>query len=200
MNALRVRLAVPLVTMVGLLAFGCASPPEAEKKAADAAVSAARSAGADKYAAADFTAMSDALKTAESEMSAKKYKEAKASYEKVTPLAEKAAKSAESGKAAMKAEVEKQAGEIEKRWQDLEGKAKAAGKKLKAEQKKAWEAAAKSVTAGLSAAKAAAGNDPAGAKGQLGAVMAAVDKWDAELQTLAAPAKKPEVKKVKKTK
>lgn len=195
MNPLRVRLAVPLVIIVGLLAFGCASPPEAEKKAADAAASAARSAGADKYAAADFSAMSDALKTAESEMSGKKYKEAKASYEKVKSLAEKAAKSAESGKAAMKAEVEKQVGDLEKRWQDLEGKAKAAAKKLKLEQKKAWEAAAKSVSDGLSAVKTAAGNDPAGAKGQLGTVTAALDKWDAELQALAAPAKKPAAKK-----
>ena len=50
MRAVRVRNVAPLVAAMSLLAFACASPPEAEKKAADAAVSAAQSAGAEKYA------------------------------------------------------------------------------------------------------------------------------------------------------
>ena len=198
MNAFR-ALVVPLLAAVSLVAVGCASPPEVEKKAAETAVSAAKSAGADRYAASDYAAMNDALKAAESEMSAKKYTEAKASYEKVKALAEKAAAAAGSGKSAMKVEVEKQVGDLEKRWQALEGKAKATAKKLKAEQKKAWDAGTKSVTEGLQAVKGAVGDDPAGAKDKLSAVTAAMDKWEAELAAMAKPAgkeaKKPEAKK-----
>ncbi len=89
-----VRVVVPLLAAVSLLTFACASPPEAEKKAADAAVSAATAAGAEKYAPSEFSAMTAAVKKAESEMSRKAYKEAKASYEAVKDLAEKATKAA----------------------------------------------------------------------------------------------------------
>ena len=51
MNVLRPRLIRPLLAAASLLVFGCASPPEAEKKAAHDAVSLAKSAGADRYAA-----------------------------------------------------------------------------------------------------------------------------------------------------
>ena len=90
MRAVRVWNVVSLVAAMSLLAFACASPPEAEKKAADAAVSAAQSAGAEKYAPSEFSAMTAAVKKAESEMSTKAYKEAKASYESVKDLADKA--------------------------------------------------------------------------------------------------------------
>jgi len=123
MNVLRVRRVVPLLAAVSLLAYGCASPPEAEQKAAQSAVSAARAAGADKYARSEYGAMDSALKAAESEMGAKKYKEAKEGYEKAKGLAETAAKAAEDGKAAMKAEVEKQVGDLEKRWKAFREKA-----------------------------------------------------------------------------
>src|SRR6266849_8400532 len=108
MKLLNVRVAVPVLAAVSLLTFACASPPEAEKKAADAAVSAATAAGADKYAPSDFSAMTAAVKKAESEMNSKAYKEAKASYEVVKDLAEKAAKAAAAGKVAVTAEAEKQ--------------------------------------------------------------------------------------------
>jgi hypothetical protein len=55
-----VRVVMPLLAAVSLLTFACASPPEAEKKAADAAVSAATAAGADKYAPSEFSAMTAA--------------------------------------------------------------------------------------------------------------------------------------------
>ena len=88
MRAVRVRRVVPLVVAMSLLAFACASPPEAEKKAADAAVSAAQSAGAEKYAPSEFSAMTAAVKKAESEMSNKAYKEAKVSYQSAKDLAD----------------------------------------------------------------------------------------------------------------
>jgi len=182
------RLVGPAVLMAGLVASGCASPPEAEKKAAEQAVSAARAAGADKYAASDFAAMTSALQAAEAQMGAKKYSEAKTSYVKVKELADKAVRAAQSGKAAMKAAVEQQLADAEKRWQELVGKLKALARKLTAGRKQAWEADAKAVAEALQAAKAAAADDPAGAKEKLAMVTAILDKWGAEVSALAAPA------------
>src|SRR5712691_9290454 len=103
MNLSHVRVVVPLLAAVSLLTFACASPPEVEKKAADAAVSTATAAGADKYAPSEFSAMAAA------------------------------------GKAAARAEAEKQISDLEGRWKELQGKAEAAAKKLKPTQKAAWD-------------------------------------------------------------
>lgn len=185
-----VRLVVPVVLAVGFVAFGCASsPPEAEKKAAEQAVSAARAAGGETYASGEFTAATDALKEAEAQMSARKYGEAKTAYTKAKELAEKAAKAVEAGKAAMKSEVERQMADTEKRWQELVRMVKAAAKTLKADQEQAWKADAKSAAEALQAAKAAAGDDPAVAKEKLGTVTAALDKWEGELKSMTAPAR-----------
>ncbi len=184
-----VPVVVPLLAAVSLLTFACASPPEAEKKAADAAVSTATAAGADKYAPSEFSAMTAAVKKAESEMSSKAYKEAKASYETVKDLAEKAAKAAAAGKAAATADAEKQIADLEGRWKELQGQAEAAGKKLKADQKAAWDTDAKGVAEALEAAKAAVATDAAAAKAKLASIPAVLDKWAADLAALAAPAK-----------
>ncbi len=198
MHALPVRVVVPLLVAVSLLAFACASPPEAEKKAADKAVSTATAAGAEQYAPSEFSSMTAAVKKAESEMSNKAYKEAKASYESAKDLADRAAKAAESGKAAAKAEVEKQLADLESRWKELQGKAEASATKLKADQKAAWEAAAKSVADAFDAAKAALATDARAAKDKLAAIPAILDKWEADLTALATPTKdekKPAAKK-----
>ncbi len=189
MKLLHVRVVVPVLTAVSLLTFACASPPEAEKKAADAAVSAATAAGADKYAPSEFSATTAAVKKAESEMSSKAYKEAKASYAAVKDLAEKAATAAAAGKAAAKAEAEKQIADLEGRWKELQGKAEAAVKKLKADQKAVWDTDAKNVAEALEAAKAAVAADAAAAKAKLASIPAVLDKWGADLAALAAPAK-----------
>ena len=63
MNVLRPRLIRPLLAAASLLVFGYASPPEAEKKAAHDAVSLAKAAGADRYAASEFTVMTAAVCT-----------------------------------------------------------------------------------------------------------------------------------------
>jgi membrane-associated HD superfamily phosphohydrolase len=189
MKLSHVRVVVPLLAAVSLLTFACASPPEAEKKAADAAVSAATVAGADKYAPSEFSAMTAAVQKAESEMSKKAYKEAKASYEVVKDLAEKAAKAAAAGKAAATADAEKQIADLEGRWKELQGQAEAAGKKLKADQKAVWDTDAKGVAEALEAAKAAVATDAAAAKAKLESIPAVLDKWTADLAALAAPAK-----------
>ena len=194
-----VRVVVPLLAAVSLLTLACASPPEAEKKAADAAVSAATAAGADKYAPSEFSAMTAAVKKAEYEMSNKAYKKARASYEMVKDLAEKATKAAAekaatvatAEKAAATADAERQIADLEGRWKELKGQAEAAGRKLKADQKAAWDTDAKGVAEALEAAKAAVATDAAAAKAKLASIPAVLDKWAADLAALAAPAKKP---------
>jgi len=57
MRALSARMLAPLLAAVSVFAIACASPPEAEKKAADQAASSATSAGAEKYAPSEFAAM-----------------------------------------------------------------------------------------------------------------------------------------------
>jgi hypothetical protein len=59
MTRFSVRWAVPMLAGVALLVAGCDSPPEAEKKAADSAIAAAKSAEADKYAAPAYKAVTD---------------------------------------------------------------------------------------------------------------------------------------------
>ena len=139
MSRTRMQWAVPVMASVALLVAGCDSPPEAEKKAADAAVAAAKSAEADTYAGAAYKAVADLQRQAESFMGEKKYKEAKAAYERAKGLAEEAGKAAAAGKAAMKTEVEKGIAAAEAAWTGLEKQAQAAVKKMKPDQKKAWE-------------------------------------------------------------
>ena len=196
MTLSHVQVIVPLLAAMSLLAFACATPPEAEKKAADAAVSAATAAGADKYAPSEFSAMTAAVKKAEYEMSDKAYKKARASYAAVKDLAEKAAKAAAAGKAAAEAEraaataeADKQIAGLEGRWKELQGQVEAAAKKLKAEQKAVWDTDAKGVAEALEAAKAAVATDAAAAKAKLASIPAVLDKWEADLAALAAPTK-----------
>ncbi len=197
MNVRLNRAIASLILTVALASFGCVSPPNEEKKAAEQAVTAAKAAGAEKYASADFAAATEALKAADSQMGERKYSEARAAYVKAKELAEKVAKGVEAGKAAMRSQVEQQLAETGKRWQELEGKVKAAAKKFKAEQKKAWEADAKAAAEALQAAKAAAGDDPAAAMDKLATVVQALEKWEAEVKGLATSA--PKMKSAEKT-
>jgi hypothetical protein len=192
------RWAVPVVAGVALLVAGCDSPPEAEQKAAAAAIAAAKSAEADKYAGPAYKAVTDLQKQAEGFMGEKKYKEAKAAYERAKSLAEDAGKAAATGKAAMKADVEKGIAAAEAAWVGIEKQAQTAAKKWKPEQKKTWEDGAKATQAALKSAKDAVATSPAEAKAQLGTVLASVEKWSKDLAASAMPAaaapKTPQVK------
>lgn len=171
-----------LILSAAFLTFGCASPPEAEKKAAEEAVAGARAAGVEKYASADFVAITAALKEAESHMGAKKYGEAKTAYVRVKDLADKSAKGIEAGRAAMKAQVEQDMANAEKRWQEVEGKVRAAGKRLKADLKQTWEVDGRGAAEALQAAKGATATDPLAAKEKLSVFTALVEKWENELK------------------
>jgi hypothetical protein len=185
------RWAVPVIAGVALLVAGCDSPPEAEKKAADAAIAAAKSAEADTYAGPAYKAVTDLQRQAESFMGEKKYKEAKAAYERVKGLAEEAGKAAVTGKAAMKAEVEKGIAAAEAAWAGLEKQARAAMKKMKPDHKKAWEDGAKAAQTALQEAKAAVANSPAVAREKLSTVLASIEKWSKDLTTAGTPAAAP---------
>jgi len=181
MTRFSVRWAVPMLAGVALLVAGCDSPPEAEKKAADAAIAAAKSAEADKYAGPAYKSVTDLQRQAESFMGEKKYKEAKAAYERAKGLGDDAAKAAVAGKAAMKAEVEKGIAAAEAAWAGLEKQAQAAAKKMKPDQKKAWEDDAKAAKDSLAAAKTALANSPAEAKDKLASALASIEKWTKDL-------------------
>ena len=160
MTRFSVRCAVPMLAGVALLVAGCDSPPEAEKKAADAAVAAAKSAEADKYAAPAYKAVTDLQRQADSFMGEKKYKEAKAAYERAKSLGDDAAKAAVAGTTAA--------------WTGVEKQAQAAAKKMKPDVKKAWEADEKATKDALAAAKTALANSPAEAKDKLATVLASI--------------------------
>jgi len=184
------RLTIPATLIVTLATFGCAQAPEAEKKAAAEAVSAAKAAGAEKYAPSDFAAAAAALKAAEDQMAARKYGEAKTAYVKAKEQADKAAKAGEAGKAAMKSQVNQQLAEMGTRWRELEGKVRAAGRKFKPEQKQAWETDAKATAEALQAAQAAAGDDPAMATEHLARVVQILEKWEVEVKSLTTSAQR----------
>ena len=195
MTRFSVRWAVPMVAGVALLVAGCDSPPEAEKKAADAAIAAAKSAEADKYAGPAYKAVTDLQRQADSFMTEKKYKEAKTAYERAKGLGDDAAKAAVAGKTAMKAEVEKGIAAAEAAWTGIEKQAQAAAKKMKPDVKKAWEADEKATKDALAAAKTALANSPAEAKDKLATVLASIEKWTKDLApampaAAAAPAAK----------
>lgn len=194
MTRFSVRWAVPVLAGVALLAAGCDSPPEAEKKAADAAIAAAKSAGADQYAGPAYKAVTDLQRQAESFMGEKKYKEAKAAYERAKGLGDDVARAAVTGKAAMTVEVEKGIAAAEAAWTGLEKQARAVAKKMKADVKKAWDEDAKATQAALKSAKDTVKTAPAEAKAQLGTALAAIEKWTKDLASAMPAPKMPQVK------
>jgi hypothetical protein len=177
---------------------GCAQPPEAEKQAAKAAMDAAVSSGADKYAIADLDAAKKVWDKAESQMNEKKYKEAKQIYIDAKAAFEKAGGAAVAGKKAASDQASAVLASIEEAWHKLEAKAKTMAKKMKNKQE-AWIADSNAVTAGLVQAKETISTDPAGAKPKLDELKAMVNKWENIIKKMAAaPVKSPAAKKVKK--
>jgi molecular chaperone DnaK (HSP70) len=187
MGGISARWAVPVVAGVALLVAGCDSPPEAETKAADSAIAAAKSAEADTYAAPAYKAVTDLQRQAEGFMTEKKYKEAKVAYERAKGLADEAGKAAVAGKSAMKAEVEKGIAAAEAAWAGLEKQAAAVAKRMKPDVKKAWEEEAKAAQAALKSAKDAVANSPTEAKAQLATVLASIEKWSKDLAAAVMP-------------
>ena len=124
MERFRYLVSLMIVFALVFVFVGCAKPPDAEKSAAKAAMDAAVSAGADKYAATDFGTAKGLWDTAESQMMDKKYKEAKQSYIDAKSGFEFAAGGVEAGKKAMTDAVNAALFSLQNDWKNLEATAK----------------------------------------------------------------------------
>lgn len=200
MKHLKYSLSLIVFLALALVVIGCAKPPEAEKAAGKTAMDAAVSAGAAKYAAADFEAAKKLWDTAETKLTGKEYKEAKQVYIDAKAAFEKAASAAKIGKKALTDEANAVVASLEEGWTNLEGEAQKVEKKMK-DKKDMWDADIKAFAEGLKTTKDMIATDPSGAKTKAGELKAIIDKWDASFKELAAAPAKPEaVKKTKKKK
>lgn len=196
MKHFKYSVSVMMVLALALVFIGCAKPPEAEQKAAQAAMDAAVAAGADKYAVADLEAAKKIWESAEAQVKDKKYKEAKQIYVDAKAAFEKAAAAVAAGKKAATDEANAAVAALEEGWKSIEDSVKKIEKKMK-DQKEAWEADAKSFVDGLKASKEMIAADPLGAKTKAGELKAVIEKWDATFKEMAAAPAKPEPKKKK---
>lgn len=194
MKQFRYSVSVIMVLALALVFIGCANPPEAEQKAAKAAMDAAVAAGADKYAVADLAAAKKLMETADAQVKDKKYKEAKQAYVDAKAAFEKATAAVPAGKKAATDEANAAVAALEEGWKSIGDSVKKIEKKMK-EQKDAWEADAKTVEEGLKASKEMIAADPIAAKTKAGELKVVVDKWDATFKEMAAAPAKPEAKK-----
>lgn len=195
MKHFKYSVSLMMVLALALVFIGCAKPPEAEQKDAKAAMDAAVTAGADKYAAADLDAAKKVWDSAEAQVKDKKYKEAKQGYVDAKAAFEKAAAGVAAGKKAATDEATAAVTAVEEAWKGLETAAKAVEKKMK-DQKDAWAADAKAFGDNLKAAKEMIAAEPTIAKTKAGELKGVIEKWEAAFKELAAaPTAKPEEKK-----
>ena len=101
------RVARRLALVIVVISAGCAEPPNKEMNLAQGAIEAARAAGADRFAAAEFTAATDALKKSHEAAAGNDYRQslnhALDSFER----AQNAAKLAVEGRANARGEAER---------------------------------------------------------------------------------------------
>ncbi|MDA8125999.1 MAG: hypothetical protein M0009_12520 [Deltaproteobacteria bacterium] len=201
MKNLKYSVSLLMVLALVLFFIGCAKPPEAEQKAAKAAMDAAVTAGAEKFAAVQLDAAKKVWAAAEAQVKEKKYKEAKQGYVDAKAAFDKAAAAVAAGKKAAADEATAALAALDESWIALEAEGKKLEKKLK-DQKDAWVSEATAFGDNLKAAKEMVAADPLGAKAKAAELKTAfVEKWDAAFKELAAIPDKPEPKKAtKKTK
>jgi hypothetical protein len=107
---LRVVRCLALITAI--LSASCAEPPNKEMNQAQGAIDAARAAGADKFAAAEFTAAQDALKRSEEAVAAGDYRLALSHALDSRERAQNAAKLAVDGRADARGQAERAVAEV----------------------------------------------------------------------------------------
>lgn len=186
-----------MVVLVWALTFiGCAKPPEVEKAAANAAMTAAMTAGADKYATADLGAAKKILDSAEAQMKEKKYEEAQKAYVDARAAFDKATGAVAAGKQAAINEANASVAALEEAWLKLGESAKTLEKKMK-DKKDAWIADSAAFPENVKKIKESIIIDPLGAKAKIAELKAVVDKWDATFKELAAAPPEPPQKPVK---
>ena len=108
---LRVVRRLALITTI-LFSVNCAEPPNKEMNQAQGAIDAARAAGADKFAAAEFAAAQDALKKSEEAVAAGDYRQALSHALDGRERAQNAAKLAVDGRADARGQAERAIAEV----------------------------------------------------------------------------------------
>jgi DNA repair exonuclease SbcCD ATPase subunit len=98
--------------LVALLASACAEPPNKEMDQAQGAIDAARAAGADRYATSEYTAATDALKSANTAVSQGDYRLALNYALESREHAQNSAREAADARARMSGEIERSMAEV----------------------------------------------------------------------------------------
>jgi hypothetical protein len=106
------RLGRRLALFMMVLSAGCAEPPNKEMNQAQGAIDAARAAGADKFAATEFSAATDALKRSEEAVVAGDYRQALNHAIDSRERAQSAAKMAVEGRADARGQAERALSEV----------------------------------------------------------------------------------------
>jgi predicted S18 family serine protease len=106
------RVARRLALLMVLLSTSCAEPPHKEINQAQGAIDAARAAGADRFASAEFIAASDALKRSEEAVTAGDYRQALSHAIDSRERAQTAAKMAVEGRANARGQAERAIQEV----------------------------------------------------------------------------------------
>jgi hypothetical protein len=182
------KLLVVMMILAGII-IGCAKPPEAERAAAKAAMEAAESAEARRFASADFEAAIKLWDASEAQVKEKKYSEAKQGYLDAKAAFEKAVGAVAAGKKAVVGEVNTDeltaaVARLEEDWKKLQTLAKKVEAKI--ENKKLWEIDAKTLGERLQAAKDMLATDPVSAKLKLDALKPSIDSYTKHFKQLEA--------------
>ena len=193
MRMFKLSLFVLVAFALGMVWSACSKPPEAEKEAARKAMDTAISAGADQYASADLKAAKEVWDNAESQMTERKYKEAKQSYLDAKAAFEKAAAAVEAGKKVVADQANAALKALEDKWKKLRVTATKMEKKLKAK-KQAWTADAKAIREGLAKSKEMIASAPAEAKAKLDELKTMIDRWGTTFREMAKSPSKPKAK------
>ena len=101
-----------LALVIVILSAGCAEPPNKEINQAQGAIDTARAAGADRFAAAEFSAATDALKRSEEAVAARDYRLALNHAIDSRERAQSAAKMAVEGRADARGQAERAITEV----------------------------------------------------------------------------------------
>jgi hypothetical protein len=193
MRMFKLSLFVLVAFALGMVLSACSKPPEAEKEAARKAMDAAISAGADQYAPADLKAAKEVWDNAESQMTERKYKEAKQSYLDAKAAFEKAAAAVEAGKKVVADQANAALKTLEDKWKKLRATANKMEKQLKGK-KQAWIADAKAISEGLAKSKEMIASAPSEAKARLDELRTMIDGWGTTFREMAKSPSKPKAK------
>jgi len=121
------RVARRLVLIVTILSAACAEPPNKEINQAQGAIDAARAAGAEKFATAEYTAAVDALKRSEEAVTAGDYRQALSHAIDSRDRAKNAAKMAVEGRVEARGQSERAVAEVATLLNRAQDELKAAG-------------------------------------------------------------------------